>query len=200
MRRCILGWKTLGHQQRLGARIVNYADACVLCWRGTAEEAMRGMRDMMDRLKRAVNETKTRRCRVPDESGDFLGSTIGRCYSPKTGRAYMGTRPSKQKVTRWCREISALTRSRWTPKDAAARVAAINRKLTGWANYFCLGPGSKASAAVDRHACRRLRQWFCKQHQGRGSGTSRYPDNSLYQALGLGRLRAKRRTFPWATA
>lgn len=28
MRRFILGWKTLGHQQRLKARIVNYADDC----------------------------------------------------------------------------------------------------------------------------------------------------------------------------
>ena len=25
---CGLGWKSLGHQQRLGARIVNYADGC----------------------------------------------------------------------------------------------------------------------------------------------------------------------------
>jgi group II intron reverse transcriptase/maturase len=200
MRRFILGWKTLGHQQCLGARIVNYADDFVICCRGTAEEAMRVMRDMMDRLKLTVNETKTRWCRVPDESFEFLGYTIGRCYSPKTGRAYIGTRPSKQKVTRVCREISELTSSRWTPKDAADRVAAINRKLTGWSNYFCLGPVSKAYAAVDRHACRRLRQWLCKKHKVRGSGTSRYPDNYLYQELGMVQLCAKRQTFPWATA
>jgi hypothetical protein len=159
MRRFILGWKTLGHQPRLGARIVNYADDLVLCCRGTAEEAMRVMRDMMERLQLTVHETKTRWGGVPDESVNFLGYTIGRCYSTKTGRASIGTRPAKQKVPRVCREISELTRSRWTPKDAADRVAAINRKLTGWSNYFCLGPGSKAYAAVDRHACRRLRQW-----------------------------------------
>ena len=47
MRRFILGWKTLGHQQRLGAHIVNYADDFVICCRGTADEAMRVMRDMM---------------------------------------------------------------------------------------------------------------------------------------------------------
>ena len=151
----------------------------VICCRGTAEEAMRVMRDMMDRLKLTVNETKTRWCRVPDESFECLGSTIGRCSSPKTGRASMGPRPSKQTVTRVCREIRERTRSRWTPKDAADRVAAINRKLTGWSNYFCLGPVSKAYAAVDRHACRRLRQWLGKKHKGRGAGTSRYPDHYL---------------------
>jgi RNA-directed DNA polymerase len=28
MRRFIVGWKTLGHEQRLDAHIVNYADDC----------------------------------------------------------------------------------------------------------------------------------------------------------------------------
>jgi retron-type reverse transcriptase len=60
MCRFILGWKTLGHQQRLGARIVNYADDFVICCRGTAEEAMPVMRDMMERLKLTMNATKTR--------------------------------------------------------------------------------------------------------------------------------------------
>jgi group II intron reverse transcriptase/maturase len=40
MRRFILGWKSLGHQRRLDAFIVNYADDFVICCRGTAEEAM----------------------------------------------------------------------------------------------------------------------------------------------------------------
>jgi RNA-directed DNA polymerase len=34
MRRFVLGWKKLGHEQRLKARIVNYADDLVICCRG----------------------------------------------------------------------------------------------------------------------------------------------------------------------
>ena len=45
-----------------------------------------------------MNEAKTRVCRVPGETFDFLGYTIGRCYSPRTGRSYIGTRPSAKKV------------------------------------------------------------------------------------------------------
>ncbi len=198
MRRFILGWKTLGHQQRLGAKIVNYADDFVICCRGTAEEAMRVMRDMMNRLKLTVNETKTKLCQVPDESFDFLGYTIGRCYSPKTGRAYIGTRPSKKKVNRLCREISELTQSRWRFKDEEKQVAIINRKLNGWSNYFRLGPVSNAYRAVDNHVKRRLRRWLCKKHKVRGAGTSRFPDDYLYQTIGLVRLSAKTRNFPWA--
>ncbi len=94
MRRFILGWKELGHERRLGASLVNYADDFVICCRGSAAEAMAVMRNMMSKLKLTVNEKKTRLCRLPEETFDFLGYTIGRCYSQQTGRAYLGTKPS----------------------------------------------------------------------------------------------------------
>src|SRR5262249_14860168 len=37
MRRFVLGWKTLGHERLLGAKLVNYADDFVICCRGTGE-------------------------------------------------------------------------------------------------------------------------------------------------------------------
>ena len=117
MRRFILGWKTLGYQQRLGAKIVNYADDFVICCRSTADEAMQSMRLMMSRLKLTVNETKTRLYRLPEELFDFLGYTIGRCYSSKTGRAYIGTRPSSKNIQRLCREISEVTACRMWNKS-----------------------------------------------------------------------------------
>jgi RNA-directed DNA polymerase len=72
-RRLIVGGKVLGHDQRLDAHIVNYADDFVICCRGTAEEAMAAMRGMMSKLRLTVNETKTRLGRVPEETFDFLG-------------------------------------------------------------------------------------------------------------------------------
>ena len=200
MRRFVLGWKTLGYQARLQARIVNYADDYVICCRGTAEEAMAAMRQMMQRLKLTVNEQKTRLCRIPDESFDFLGYTIGRCYSPKTGRAYIGTRPSKKKVQQLCRDLSELTSHRRTLLDTEVVVARLNRKLNGWANYFYLGPVSNAYAAIDRHVRHRLRRWLCDKHKVRNRGTSRYPDEYLYEKLGLTQLSARTRNFPWAKA
>jgi len=121
MRRFVLGWKALGHAKRLSAHIVNYADDFVICCHGTAHEAMHVMRGMMQKLKLTVNEEKTKICRVPEESFDFLGYTIGRCYSTKTGRSYIGTRPSKAKVTRLRRAISKLTGREWTWMDEDAQ-------------------------------------------------------------------------------
>jgi RNA-directed DNA polymerase len=65
MRRFVLGWKKLGHEKRLKAYIINYADDLVICCRAGADEALNLMRNMMTRLKLTVNESKTRVCRLP---------------------------------------------------------------------------------------------------------------------------------------
>ena len=200
MRRFVLGWKTLGHEQRFQARIVNYADDFVICCRGTAEQAQAAMRSMMERLKLTVNETKTKLCRVPEETFDFLGYTFGRCYSPQTGRAYLGTRPAKKKIRKLCESLGEQTSRRFLLLDAEEIVARLNRQLRGWANYFCLGPVSQAYRAVDSYVTNRLRRWLCKKHKVPGAGTSRFPDEYLYHELGLIRLPTLTRNLPWAKA
>ena len=144
MRRFVLGWKKLGHEKRLTAYVVNYADDLVICCRGRAEEALATMRDIMGKLKLTVNETKTRVCKLPEEKFDFLGYTFGRCYSQKTGRASLGTVPSKKRVIRICEAISEMTGRDQTLLEQEIVVAKLNRTMIGWANYFCLGPVSKA--------------------------------------------------------
>jgi hypothetical protein len=200
MRRFVLGWKKLGHEKRLAARIVNYADDLVICCRGQAEEALARMRDIMTKLKLTVNETKTRVCKLPEEKFDFLGYTFGRNYSPKTGRAYMGTAPSKKRVIRICEEISEMTGRDRTLLGQEMVVAKLNRTMMGWANYFYLGSVSKAYRAVDQHARKRLRQWLCAKHNVMGSGTGRFPDAFLHEVLGLVCLTKRTSSFPWATS
>jgi group II intron reverse transcriptase/maturase len=200
MRRFVLGWKALGHEKRLDAHIVNYADDFVICCRGTAAEAMTALRDMMAKLKLTVNETKTHVCRVPDENFDFLGYTFGRCYSPKTGRAYIGTVPSKKRIARVCEAISEMTGQSQTFLDSQTLIGKLNRVMSGWANYFCLGPVSKAYRAVDQHARKRLRQWLCAKHKVQGCGAIKYPDSFLYHVLGLVCLPGWTAGFPWAKA
>jgi len=200
MRRFLVGWKALGHERRLNAHIVNYADDFVICCRGTASEAARVMRAMMERIGLTVNEAKTRICRVWDEPFDFLGYTIGKCYSPKTGRAYIGTRPSKKRIQGVCRTVSERTSRRWLWRDVRDLVSDLNRLLRGWANYFSLGPVSPSYRAVDAHVSTRLRQWLCKKHKVQSQGYARYPDRYLTHRLGLVRLPLLRRSYPRANA
>jgi len=200
MRRFVLGWKRLGYERRFGARIVNYADDLVICCKTGAEEARGAMRQLMARLKLTVNEEKTHLCQVPEQCFDFLGYTFGRCYSTQTGRAYLGTRPSKKSIRRAVAAVHEQTESRYGLLDAVTVVARINAKLRGWANYFHLGPVSKAYRAVDAHASKRLRRWLCRKHKVSNSGRKRYPDEYLYEHLGLLRLSALTRNLPWAKA
>ena len=200
MRRFIVGWKVLGYEQRLDAHIVNYADDFVICCRGTANEAMTVMRGMMSKLRLTVNETKTRLCRVPEGTFDFLGYTIGQGWSPKTGKSYIGTKPSAKKIDRLKREISDQTSRKWFWTDVEDRVARLNRMLLGWSNYFCLGPVSASYRAIDRHARERLRHWLRRKHKLKSRGTTRFPDQYLHDVLDMVRLSDLPKTFPWAKA
>jgi hypothetical protein len=201
MRRFIVGWRESGHEQRLDARIVNYADDFVICCKaGKACEAMRVMRRMMEKLRLTVNEKKTRQCRLPDETFDFLGYTFGRCYSIRKGTGYLSPKPRKSKVQRICQEVSALTARRWYWKDVQQVVKSLNARLSGWANYFCLGPVGKAYRIIDKHARKRLRHWLCEKHRVSGDGYTRYPDEYLHDELGLTRLEGRKHRQLWAKA
>ena len=200
MRRFVLGWKTLGHEKRLKAYVVNYADDMVICCRGSAKEALDKMRGIMGKLKLTVNETKTRVCKLPEEKFEFLGYSFGRCYSPKTGRAFLGTVPAKKRVRRICEAISSETGRNKTLLDQQTVVGKLNRMMEGWANYFCLGPVSKAYRAVEQHALGRLRQWLCAKHKVQGSGTGKFTDDYLHNELGVVRLTTRTRGFPWANS
>ena len=200
MRRFILGWKKLGLERRFGARIVTYADDLVICCRRGADEALSAMREIMERLGLTVNEEKTRTCRVPDESFDFLGYTFGRCYSTQTGRAFIGTRPSKKSVKRMIDSIRTHTDRKLCWLEATEVVERLNLGLVGWANYFCLGPVSKAYKTIDAYTITRLRRWLCDKHKVPGGGYTRYPDEYFQEHLGLTRLWKSTQSLPWAKA
>ena len=200
MRRFLLGWKALGHEQRLNARIVNFADDFVICCCDTGAEAMSTMRQMMGRLKLSVNEEKTDLRYLPQETFDFLGYTIGRCYSAETGKCYLGTRPSRKSVRRVKSKISAITARRTHQIDVDIITGRLNRLMVGWSNYFKLGPVSPSYTAIERHACYRLRQWLRGKHKVRGKGLKRYSDKQLYEHYGLVTLSKRTRDLPWAKA
>jgi group II intron reverse transcriptase/maturase len=200
MRRFVLGWRSLGHQERLKAFVVNYADDLVICCRGSADPALAAMREMMSRLKLTVNETKTRVCRVPQETFDFLGYTFGRLWSPRTGRPYLGVCPSKKRIQRLCNKVSEATDRRMTFRSVDEVVADLNPMVQGWANYFSLGSVSKAYQIVDAHVGSRLRKWLNAKRKVRCAGTRWYISAAEALQFGLTQLRGRKGSLPWANA
>lgn len=197
MRRFVLGWRQSGRESRRQAKIVSYADDFVICCKTNATVAMAEMQRMMQKLKLTVNEAKTHTRKLPEERFDFLGYSFGRCYSPKNGRGYLGTRPSKKSLSRIVTAMHETIDRRWLWLTDEAMVQRINRQLTGWANYFCLGPVSKSYEAIDAYTATRLRKWLCWKHKVRTSGRSRFTHAYLYEQLGLVHLRRRTRDLPW---
>ena len=193
MRRFMLGWKMLGHET---------ASA------GPHRQLRGRLRDLLSRHGRPGHDRDAEHDAKAEADGerdqDACLSAAGRIVRlpgvhhsaavtrRRTGRAYLGDTPVAEEGS------GGLPRDQRADEPTMVLVETwrikwrrLNRMLVGWANYFCLGPVSKAYRAVDRHTGRRLRQWLCRKHKVQGRGSSRYPDEYLYQELGLVRLRLR---------
>lgn len=201
MRRFVLAWKKFGLEQTLGVKLVTYADDLViLCGKGKAEQALQKLRDIMGKLKLTVNEEKTRICKVPQETFDFLGYTFGRLYSPKTGKARIGMRPSKKSIKRMVEKVHAMTERQTSWQETTEVVGKLNRSLRGWANYFKVGSDSDAYRTLDNYTAPRLRRWLRFKYNLRHKKGGSYPLSHLYGYFGLVRLTARGREQTWAKA
>jgi RNA-directed DNA polymerase len=197
-RRFLLAWHGHGHQNELDAYVVNYADDLVICCRpGNAAAALARMSVLMTRLGLGVNTAKTRIARLPEESFDFLGYTVGRFFG-KGGRPYIGTRPSKKSVKSLLRRIHARTSHQWYVDEPQNTVARLSSMLRGWCGYFDQGPVMDIYEVVRAYTERRVRRWLMRRTGRRGVGFRQIPDEHLYERLGLYSIPRRRVDLPRA--
>jgi group II intron reverse transcriptase/maturase len=199
-RRFLLAWEVFRHHTALDAYVVNYADDLVICCRpGNGTTALTTMRQLMTRLGLTVNEAKTRVVRLPEESFDFLGYSIGRFFG-KNGVPFIGTTPSRKAVRRLLQRIHDATTPHKHAENPELRVAAINRLLRGWAAYFNQGPVLPTYKLVRWYVQRRLQRWLMRRSGKAGAGYRQHPDEYLYETLGLFALPRRRADLPSAKA
>jgi RNA-directed DNA polymerase len=145
--------------------IVNYADDfVVVCWPGSAGEALAQVRQWIVGMKLTLNEAKTRICNARREHFRFLGYELGPMVDRKTQRRYTGARPAKQAMERVRTRISKILDRRRTAPWKEIRDE-LNRYLRGWANYFAYGSPHGSFRLLDIHVTNRARNLLRRRHK-----------------------------------
>jgi len=187
MNRFLKYWRITGQGEALQARVVNYADDFVILSRRYAAQALDWTRDVIQRIKLTLNETKTSIKQAREESFDFLGYTFGPLYSPRTGQKYLGARPSQKSVTRIKQKVGdVLVPSNVAPWEEVRNQ--LNQILRGWRAYFSYGTRMPAYRAVDQYVYERVRHFLRRRHQVSSQGTHHFPEGKVFGALGVIRL------------
>jgi RNA-directed DNA polymerase len=181
-------WERRELQQRLGARIVRYADDIVLfCRRARSGQAMRVLRQILDRLELSLNEAKTRVVNANKESFDFLGFSIRIGQSRRTGNHYSHVEPAKKSLQIVKDRVTELTKRTRTMMPLPWIVNEVNATVRGWVGYFHYRNCSSALKSLRYQVEERLRTHLRKRHKvkDRGAGFFRFSSRKLYDTYGL---------------
>jgi RNA-directed DNA polymerase len=181
-------WERNNLQQRLGARIVRYADDIViLCRRTKSDKAMAVLRQILERLELTLNVVKTKIVNAHKGKFDFLGFSIWMGESRKTGKVYPHIQPSKKAEQVIKDRITELTKRERTIIPLECVVKGVNSTVRGWVGYFHYRNCSQTLVRVRNHLEQRLTIHLRKRHKVRGRKASyaKFPGRSLYEKYGL---------------
>lgn len=181
-------WERNKLQQRLGARIVRYADDIViLCRKGKSGQAMEVLRQILKRLELTLNEAKTKTVDAFEETFDFLGFSIWMGKGRKTGNYYPHVQPSKKAEQKVKDRITILTKRERSIMPLEWVVNEVNAMVRGWVGYFHYRNCSQTLGRIRNHLEQRLIIHLRKRHKvrDRKTGYVRFPNRSLYVKYGL---------------
>jgi RNA-directed DNA polymerase len=188
-------WKVKKVQERLGARLVRYADDCVVLCKGNTERVLNGMKTVLGDLGLTLNEVKTKVVDAQQEKFTFLGFSVCVKRGRKFGRLFPLVEPSKKAMKHIRSEIKQLTTEQYSAIPTEVVIQRVNEVVRGWVGYFYYGNSSRAMSSLRRYLVRRMRIYLRRKHHYRGYGYKRFPDDYYYQTLGLYKIP---RTAPWA--
>ena len=181
-------WERKNLQQRVGARIVRYADDIViLCREGKSDKAMTVLRQILERLELTLNEAKTKIVNANEGKFDFLGFSIWRAKSKRTGNHYAHVQPSKKSLQSIKDRVTELTQRARTVKPLEWVVNEVNATVRGWVGYFHYRNCAKSLAQIKGHVEERLRTHQHRRHKvrDRKTGHIKFPSRLLYEKYNL---------------
>ncbi len=181
-------------QERLGARLVRYADDCAIFCKGNTDRILKGIKKVFHELGLSLNEEKTRVVDARQEMFHLLGFSIGMKRSGKTGKIYPHTEPSKEALKHIRSEIKYLTTRRYSAAPTEDVIRRVNEAARGWVGYFRFGNCTKAMSSLRDYLVYRMRIYLRRKHQYHSLGYRAYPNRYYFDTLGLYEVPTK---APW---
>jgi len=174
------GWKPLNKF----ARLIRYADDVLILTRYGTEKVFGRFQRLTASLKLRLNQKKTRIVDAEKESFDFLGYSFKR--APNRGKTKMATYfwPS-QKAERSVKEKIRKITNPARPIKIEWIIKELNPVLRGWVNYFKIANSSKKFGKIRLYAAKKVRKFMRRRRGKSGYGYKKYPDDYLYNRLGL---------------
>ena len=153
-------------------RLVRYADDfVVICIsKAEAEKALAAIRIILGKLKLKLHPEKTRLVEVRKQGFDFLGFSIRKVKSRKSGKYAPLAWPSRKSMKRIRRKLHEATDRKWRMVgivDVMKRLAPIVR---GWCGYFRYSNATKKLRDLDHYLCERLHRFYRKKAGSRTKG------------------------------
>ena len=145
------------------------------------------MRQILERLGLALNETKTKVVNARQDKFDFLGFSIWMGKSRRTGNYYPHVQPSKKALQNVKERVTEITSRVKTVKPLAWVVNEVNATVRGWVGYFHYGNCSTTLTHLKGHVEERLRTHLRKRHKvkDRGTGFARFGNRALSEKYSL---------------
>jgi group II intron reverse transcriptase/maturase len=164
-------WNVKKVQERLGARLVRYADDVVVLCEDNTDRILKGMKRVFDDLGLTLNEAKTKVVDARHESFAFLGFSIGMRKGRKTGTLFPFTEPSEKAMKHIRSEIKQLTTQRYSATPTEVVIKRVNEVVRGWVGYFHYGNCVKAMSALRSYLSYRMRVYVRRKHHYHSLGT-----------------------------
>jgi group II intron reverse transcriptase/maturase len=177
--------------------LVRYADDfVVMCkTREKAEEALRRVKIIFERLKLTLHPDKTRivETGVHKDGFVFLGCHHQLVRSVFKKRNYLFRWPSPKAMNKVRESIRELTdrRRRTGMKDIRDVIRDLNPVLRGWGNYFRTGNATVKFQQIDGYVWRRLQRLLARRGGSRPApfNPKEWPHSRFVQEHGLHQLR-----------
>jgi RNA-directed DNA polymerase len=117
---------------------VRYADDFVVLCRKDAEEPLKVVRHVLERLDLSLNEAKTHIVDATQASFNFLGFTIQMSRGASSGKPYPNVRPAHKSLKKIKAKLTKLTGRELIAIPLGDIVGNVNRSLRGLGELFPL--------------------------------------------------------------